>query len=159
MSNPVPRNQRRYRVLPGDFELAFFGLDNHRETARQSPQQLEHRYVKGNTGDGEPDPGVVRADDAIHPGKKVDYVAMLDHHALRLAGRSRSIHEIRQIVSVDRHWWRWGGAEIQRLAIRIDTQYRCGRIGEALVQVGGRKDCAGVAVGQHKVGAFFWKRG
>ena len=58
------------------------------ETARQCPEQFQHRNVKAERGDRQPHAGRVMADAVIHTGKEIGDIAMFDHHPLGRAGRA-----------------------------------------------------------------------
>ena len=74
------------------------GRDDDVVAARQRPAQLEHRDVERQAGDGEPGARRVVAEMAVHAGEEVHHVAVLDHHALGLAGRARGVDHVGQVA-------------------------------------------------------------
>ena len=84
--------------LIGNCGCSLVAMDDHLETAGQGPKKFQHRDIEGNTGDGEPDSWFA-ADRPVHAGKEVDHVAVLDHHALGLPGRTGGVDHICKVVT------------------------------------------------------------
>ena len=81
------------RDLIGDGCRAFVAVDDDGKAARERPEQLEHRNIKRHAGDGQPHAWLA-ADGAIHAGEEIHHVAVLDHHAFRLARGAGGVHDV-----------------------------------------------------------------
>ena len=68
--------------------LGLVRLDHHRTAACERPEQLEHRDIERDAGDGEPGDRALRVDPLVHADEEVRHVAVLDHHALGAPGRT-----------------------------------------------------------------------
>src|ERR1700674_4289848 len=90
-----------------DFVRIPFAMNHDLEAPRERPEQFEPRDVERDAGHGEPSTGL-DADDSIHAGEEIDDVAVFDHYAFWLAGRTRSVDDVGQIIFVGgrRHWGR-----------------------------------------------------
>src|SRR5690606_37256953 len=84
------------------------GLDHDLEAMRERPEELQHRNVEGKACDRKPDIlAVCRARHAvIHADEEVDDVSMLEHHALRAAGRTGRIDHIGKVFGPHINRWR-----------------------------------------------------
>ena len=83
----------------GAGDRPVLGCDHDVEASCEGPQELEHRDVERQAGDGQPRSGWVVVDDAVHRREEVDDVAVLEHDALRRPGRTRGVDHVRQIAA------------------------------------------------------------
>ena len=85
------------RDLIGDGRRAFVAVDSNRKPARERPEQFEHRNVERHAGDGQPH--ARRASDgAIHAGEEIHHIAVLYHHAFRLARGARGVNHVCNVL-------------------------------------------------------------
>ena len=84
------------RDFIGNSRRAFVTVHNHRKPARERPKQLQHRNVKRHAGDGQPHAGLT-ADGAIHAGEEIHHIAVLYHHAFRLACGAGGVNHVRDV--------------------------------------------------------------
>ncbi len=136
---------RALRRGDGDERLALFvAMEHDGEAARQRPQQLEHRDVEAEAGDGEPRLlfATARVDHLVHPDLEVRDVAVLDHHALRAAGGARRIDHVREIGRARRAIERLRGSGGADREVGIDRDDLGRSRGDARAQAFFRQDDA-----------------
>ena len=85
----------RRGVAAGALDVAE---DHDLEATGQGPEQLEHRDVERETRHREPTARRIVRHDLVHTDEEVHGVAMLDHHALGLAGRARRVDHIGEML-------------------------------------------------------------
>src|SRR3989441_353437 len=73
-------------------------VDHHLEATRQGPEELQYRDVEGQTRHCQPAGIQIGLETRVHPAKKAQYVAVFDHHALRIACGSGGVNNIGHVV-------------------------------------------------------------
>jgi hypothetical protein len=119
------------------------------ETARERPQQLEHRDVEGRAGDRQPGARRVVRDVRVDRREEAGHVAVLDEHALgpaRGAGRVDGVGQVRGARAVRRR----GRAASGRGHARRDAHERGGAARQALGVARVGDEHRGLAVVEHE---------
>src|SRR2546426_4536202 len=73
-------------------------VDNDFEAAREGPEDFQYRDVEGQTRHCQPAGIQIGLETRVHPAEKAQYVAVFDHHALRIACGSGGVNNIGHVV-------------------------------------------------------------
>ena len=85
---------RDRKMAAGDERAVLVAGEHQFEAARQGVEQLQHRNVERQAGDGQPHTGWIVADAVVHAAEEVRHIAVLDHHALGSAGGARGVDHV-----------------------------------------------------------------
>ena len=137
---------------------SLVAVNHYLEAAGQGPEQLQHRDVERDTGDRQPDSGF-GSNRPVHAHEKVDDVAVLDHHALGLAGRAGGVHHVGQIPAC-RLGDNGAGTLARKLAgLGVQLDRMAGAQREARAQIRSRQNHRHCRVFDYPGEALFGKAG